>query len=161
MNGCNTTVTVSQAVMGVDPGVRGGVSVLSRHGDPTFCEGLRPDMTESELVALLKSAAKDLDLQGGDVCYFEKVGTMPHDGRMGAFTFGRITGFLRGALTMAGVSIKSVAPGMWQSALGCLTGGNKNITKTKAQELFPSVKVTHATADSLLIAAYGQRKESL
>jgi hypothetical protein len=44
---------------------------------------------------------------------------------------------------------------VWQKALGCLTKGDKNITKRKAQEMFPGIKVTHATADSLLIAHYG------
>jgi hypothetical protein len=37
-----------------------------------------------------------------------------------------------------------------------MTKGNKNITKQKAQELFPGIKVTHAIADALLIATYGK-----
>jgi hypothetical protein len=38
-----------------------------------------------------------------------------------------------------------------------MTKGDKNITKRKAQELFPEIKITHAIADSLLIAEYGRR----
>jgi hypothetical protein len=41
----------------------------------------------------------------------------------------------------------------------CLTGGDKNISKRRAQELFPSLKITHAVADALLIAEYGRRLE--
>jgi hypothetical protein len=41
--------------------------------------------------------------------------------------------------------------------MGCLTKGDKNVSKRKAQELFPSTKVTHAIADSMLIAAYGRK----
>jgi hypothetical protein len=43
--------------------------------------------------------------------------------------------------------------------MGCLTGGDKNVSKNRALELFPEVdevkKITHATADALLIGKYG------
>jgi hypothetical protein len=39
----------------------------------------------------------------------------------------------------------------------CLTKGDKNVSKARAQELFPALKITHATADALLIAEYGRR----
>jgi hypothetical protein len=42
-----------------------------------------------------------------------------------------------------------------------LSKGDKNVTKRKAQELFPSLKITHATADALLIAEYLRRKNEL
>ncbi len=41
--------------------------------------------------------------------------------------------------------------------LDCMTGGDKNVTKRKAQELFPEIKVTHAIADALLIGEYARR----
>jgi hypothetical protein len=72
-----------------------------------------------------------------------------------AFTFGNGFGHLEMALTAAGIPFERVRPQVWQKALGCLTKGDKNITKRKAQEMFPGIKVTHATADSLLIAHYG------
>jgi hypothetical protein len=52
---------------------------------------------------------------------------------------------------------------MWQSALNCMSGGNKNVTKGKAIELFPSYHaqrprgIVHDIADSILIAEYGRR----
>ena len=49
-------------------------------------------------------------------------------------------------------------PQVWQKALGCMTGGDKNVTKRRAQELFPGHKITHATADALLIAHYGTKQ---
>jgi hypothetical protein len=42
--------------------------------------------------------------------------------------------------------------------MGCLTKGDKNVSKKRAQELFPSIKCTHATSDALLIAEYGNRQ---
>ena len=78
-------------------------------------------------------------------------------GVVSAFTFGRGYGNIEMALTAAGIPFERVRPQVWQKALGCLTKGDKNITKRKAQELFPSIKVTHAIADSLLIANYGTK----
>jgi hypothetical protein len=62
------------------------------------------------------------------------------------------------ALTAAGIPFTRVRPQIWQKELNCLTGGQKNITKQRAQELFPSIKVTHAIADALLIAKYGTQQ---
>ena len=47
-----------------------------------------------------------------------------------------------------------VSPVKWQNWQKCKTGGNKNISKSRAQQLFPSLKITHAIADALLIADY-------
>jgi Holliday junction resolvasome RuvABC endonuclease subunit len=75
-----------------------------------------------------------------------------------AFTFGNGFGHLEMALTAAGIPFERVRPQVWQKALGCMTKGEKNVSKRKAQELFPSMKVTHAIADALLLAYYGSRK---
>ena len=76
-----------------------------------------------------------------------------------AFTFGQGFGHIEMALTAAGIPFERVSPQKWQKAMGCLTKGDKNVSKRRAQELFPHLKVTHATADALLIAAYGRRNE--
>jgi hypothetical protein len=62
------------------------------------------------------------------------------------------------ALTAACIPFARIRPQVWQKELGCLTKGDKNVSKRKAQELFPSMKVTHATADALLIAKYGTQQ---
>ncbi len=53
-----------------------------------------------------------------------------------------------------------VRPQKWQQVMGCMTGGKKNVSKQRALELFPSVKWTHAKADSALICEYGRRMEA-
>lgn len=146
------------AVMGVDPGVRGGVAVLSSDGAPLIVEAIRPDMTHRQVVDMLQAAVKTLTAHKGYEAFVEKVGYMPGDGGKGANTFGRIDGLIRGALLAYGVYIHDAPPMVWQSRLSCLTGGNKNITKAKAFELFGKygVKITHSTADALLIAEFGR-----
>ena len=64
---------------------------------------------------------------------------------------------MRMALTAAEIPFDIVVPRKWQAALSCLSGGNKNITKQRAQQIFPNVKVIHANADALLMAEYCRR----
>ncbi len=148
-----------KAVMGVDPGVKGGISVLAPDGTPALVIALRPDMTHIHLVESVKTAASVLQNLGGYDCFIERVGYIRGDGGKGAFTFGQVNGLLRGAAHAMGLVVHDVSPMLWQAHMGCLSGGNKNVTKNKALELFASrtdVKITHAVADSLLIARYGQ-----
>lgn len=57
-------------------------------------------------------------------------------------------------LASQSVPFEEVTPAKWQGALGCRSKGDKNVTKRKAQELFPEVKMTHAIADAYLLAEY-------
>jgi hypothetical protein len=139
--------------IGIDPGTNGGIAWIM-DGKP--CVEKMPD-TLRDLWELLRDIAESA---GTEVphCYLEQVHSSPQMGVKSAFTFGNGFGHLEMALTAAGIPFTRVRPQVWQKELGCMTKGNKNITKQKAQELFPSMKVTHATADSLLIATYGTKQ---
>jgi len=143
---------MNESVMGIDPGVRGGVAVLSASGYPVFVEVFKPGMTEAELCEILTKASMVCK-----ICYMEKVGYIKGDGAQGAFTFGKIYGLLRGILLGQGMEIKNVYPVMWQAKFKCLSRGNKNVTKNRAISFFPSVKVTHGNADALLISEFGRQ----
>lgn len=88
----------------------------------------------------------------------EIVHAMPKQGVTSTFTFGKGYGGLRMALIASGIPFREVQPRAWQKELGCLTGGDKNVSKRKAQQLFPSLKITHAIADALLIAEWLRRQ---
>ena len=87
----------------------------------------------------------------------EHVHSMPGQGVASSFKFGQGFGHLEMALTAARIPFTYVTPQKWQKELGCLTGGDKNVSKSRAQQLFPHIKVTHAIADSLLITEYCRR----
>ena len=74
-------------------------------------------------------------------------------GSISAWKLGQHYGAVRMALTAAGIRFDERVPAVWQKLMCCRTRGNKNVSKEKAQNLFPSIKVTHAIADSLLIAS--------
>ena len=73
------------------------------------------------------------------------------------FTFGGSFRSLKVHLQWAGIPFDEVTPRKWQKALGCASGGDKKVTKARAQELFPTVRMTHAIADAYLIAEYCRR----
>jgi hypothetical protein len=139
-------------VIGVDPGVNGGIAWITG-GKP--CVEKMPD-TLKDLWELLR----DIDIASEEYChaYLEQVHSSPQMGVKSAFTFGNGFGHLEMALTAAGIPFTRIRPQVWQKELGCLTKGDKLVTKRKAQELFPSMKITHATADALLIAKYGTKQ---
>jgi len=140
--------------IGVDPGANGGIAVIDEKGN-AYAEKI-PE-TLQDLFELLNSYSVGYDRNCR--AYLEQVHSSPQMGVKSAFSFGNSFGHLEMALTACGIPFERVRPQVWQKALGCLTKGNKNITKTKAQEMFPSIKVTHAIADSLLIAEFGRRQK--
>ena len=88
----------------------------------------------------------------------EFVRSSPQMGVKSSFTFGQGYGGLKMALTAARIPYIEVTPQKWQGAMSCRTKGDKNITKSLAQQMFPSIKVTHAIADALLIAEFCRRQ---
>jgi hypothetical protein len=142
-------------IIGIDPGVNGGIAWIT-DGKPAVEK--MPD-TLLDLWELIVDISMNAGTGGtGIMAYLESVHSSSQMGVKSAFTFGNGFGHLEMALTASGIPFERVRPQVWQKSLGCLTKGDKNVTKRKAQELFPSLKITHATADALLIAEYGTRQ---
>jgi hypothetical protein len=147
-------------IIGIDPGKNGSIAWIT-DGKP--CVEKMPD-TLQDLWDLIQ---KDILHATGNLyfgcatincrAYIEQVHSSPQMGVKSAFTFGNGFGHLEMGLTAAGIPFERISPQAWQKSLGCMTGGDKNISKRRAQELFPTMNVTHATADALLIAEYGRR----
>ena len=145
--------------IGIDPGRGGGLAFLTedRPGSNGRLEVLTVAMppTERDIVDLLVMHA------GPAHAVIEHVWSIPGQG--GAFAFGKNVGTILTALTAARIPFDQVIPRKWQKALGVVypkgatDTEKKNITKRRAQQLFPSVPVTHSTADALLIASYCRR----
>lgn len=137
-------------IIGIDPGTNGGIAWIT-NGKP--CVEKMPDTLQD-----LWELFRDISSEGDCRAYLEQVHSSPQMGVVSSFTFGNGFGHLEMALTAAGIPFERVRPQVWQKAMGCMTKGDKNVSKRKAQELFPSMKVTHATADALLLASYGVKQ---
>ena len=142
-------------IIGVDPGSSGAVAWYrsGEHHAVPF-KGLE----DNELLEVFEGLGSHV------FAYLEGVHSMPGQGVSSTFKFGVHFGKLKMALTSAGISYETVAPSKWQRRMGCLSGGDKKVTREKAIELFPEVSIhgrgakppTHAVADALLIAEYGR-----
>jgi crossover junction endodeoxyribonuclease RuvC len=146
-----------KTIIGIDPGKSGGISWIT---DGKACAEKMPETLKDfwELILDITGISKHYTQPTDFKAYLEQVSAMPGQGVTSCFTFGNGFGHLEMALTAAGIPFERVSPQKWQKSLGCRTGGNKNISKAKAQELFPAIKCTHAISDSLLIAEYGRRQ---
>jgi len=140
--------------IGIDPGVSGGIAILLQGSTGVLSIQAAEKMpsTDRDLLDFL-----DLHVSIGARAVLERVASSPQMGVVSAFTFGTSYGAVRMALAAKRIPFEEVRPQKWQQALGCLSGGDKNVTKRRAQQLFPQLTITHAIADALLIADYCRR----
>jgi hypothetical protein len=137
--------------IGIDPGKSGAMALVWPDGQPAtgVC---RFDATPADQADWLLG----FDLTQA-VAVMEKVSSSPQMGVVSAFSFGKSQGFLIGLLTAMKIPYHEVTPQKWQRAMGCMSKGDKNVTKHAAQKLWPHLKITHRDADARLIAEYGRR----
>lgn len=164
---------IGHRYIGVDPGASGGIALLRTDGQGSVVvtSAWKIPETELDLLDLFMS------LRVGPVpvsAVIERVqpapwldrtapvvpGEKPFFGRgsIASFKLGMSYGYLRCCLHAAKIPFEEVTPKSWQTAMSCRTKGHKAVTKAKAQQLYPDMKITHAIADALLIATYHMRK---
>lgn len=144
--------------IGVDPGKSGSIAFIDTiSGD---CWSIKNDSTLHDLHGALMDA--QLASGGHHVLHaiIEKVHSSPQMGVKSAFSFGQSFGQLEALLVGAGIPFEYVSPAKWQGDMKCRTKGDKNVTKSAAQRLFPKAKITHANADALLLAEYARRLDA-
>jgi len=145
--------------LGIDPGASGGIACVYDGGVP-FAEARKMPGTPKDILAFLCN----WDLESS-VAMIEKVHAMPKQGVSSTFKFGQNFGQLQMALAASGVRWEEVTPQKWQKEFGLILPNlsntdKKNRHKAAAQQLFPSLKITHAIADALLIAEYCRRRNA-
>jgi crossover junction endodeoxyribonuclease RuvC len=170
--------------VGIDPGQSGGMAILSQSGTPLYVTKM--PQTERDIWEWLRELAFPSS-DSKPYAMIEQVHSMPGQGVTSTFKFGMSYGGLRMALIGCGIPFETVTPQKWQKALGVLPRDKgrelefaldpsrpslgvtkrrvgeesqtdfKGRLKAKAQQLFPSQKVTLATADALLLAEYCRR----
>ncbi len=142
-------------IIGIDPGASGGIARISYDQAGQVIAGslaFKMPATERDIWDALSALTGSAEL-----AVIEHVHSMPRQGVASMFTFGKGYGGLRMALVGQGIPFLEVAPQRWTKALGLPAGADKNSHKAMAQQLFPGERITHATADALLIALWGAR----
>ena len=137
--------------MGIDPGQSGGIAVISETGEP-WAEKM-PETERDTWDIFTMWTNQDTSIHA----LIERVHAMPRQGVSSTFKFGQGYGFLRACLIGARIPFEEITAAQWQGKLHCRTGGNKNVSKQRAQQLFPAIKVTHAVSDCLLLGELCRR----
>jgi hypothetical protein len=145
--------------IGIDPGKHGGIAAVVDAG--CVLSVCKMPQTPAGLVDAFRAILSCRAVEGPAWATLERVSASPQMGVVSAFTFGQGYGGLKVALTALGVPFEEVSPVRWQNLMDCRTRGDKNVSKARAQALFPRHTITHAIADALLLAEYGRRLDNI
>lgn len=149
---------MSKLFIGVDPGKSGSIAFIDENTGQAW--SFKLDCTDRDIAEGVRDALFTQDGGAADAfAVLEAVHSSPQMGVKSAFTFGQSFGKLEMVLNCLGIRFEYVSPQKWQGDMKCRTKGDKNVTKAAAQRLFPSLKITHANADALLLAEYARRLE--
>lgn len=151
--------------LGIDPGRSGAICAVGDCGSPY--DSVRWSSPLSEVSEWLGDMKARAPLRAA----IEKVGAMPKQGLSSTFKFGEAYGWCGAMLTAHRISHEYVVPTSWQREFGLVlrrskgapketSTAKKNRHKARAKQLFPDVKVTHATADAWLIAEWCRREHA-
>ena len=134
--------------LGIDPGsASGGIALLQQNEEVVFA--VKMPETEADISGIFELYSNAIKK-----ALIEAVHSMPDQGVSSSFKFGMNYGFLRGLLIAHKIPFDQISPQRWQGIMNCMTHGDKNVSKAKAQQLFPRCpnRITHGNADALLIA---------
>jgi hypothetical protein len=158
---------VSRLVVGIDPGVSGGIALLdpeansARVFDMPTLKAKRGKTAMDVDTAAVASLTSEWATLHDMHAFVEQVQSRPRQG--GQFQFGVNYGRILGALEAAGIPITHVSASKWKPAMG-LRGEAKSMSVKLAEQLFPALKSQlygprgaglDGRAEALLIAYYG------
>ena len=151
-------------VLGVDPGVSGGLAIVE------ITDGAVPVLIECVDIPVVGTGAKErvdvaairnfIDQHKPFRALIERAQAMPKQGASSGFKYGRVVGAIEAAITLCSIPVEIVEPPAWKR-FWKLPGKDKESARQKALQLFPAAhtalarKKDHGRAEASLIALYG------
>lgn len=149
-------------VLGVDPGQDGGLALFETLGDTIDAHDMPvirlkhggSQINEAQLASLVRDLAPD-------VCWIERVHSMPRQGVASSFKFGLAYGLVRGVVSALGVPVVLVTPQEWKREFR-LTA-DKQQARVLISRMFPKQATLFSRvrddgrAEAALIALFGAR----
>lgn len=161
-------------VVGIDPGISGGISVLDGdaatvHDTPTSVRKvgtkLKRRVDPVALARLLGLEINVLDPTTEAVVFVERAGASPHMGVSSAFAYGECFGLVVGILAHLGVPTRLVTAVTWKRAMGLVTKGSRELGRNEARDKSPALELARKLypklADKLALAKHDGRAEAL
>ena len=156
-------------IMGVDPGLSGGVALVSLDAShavgipmPVIKSGKRRDLDGRALAHWIGAA-----IVGGEahVCLVvvEKVHSMPKQGMASTFAFGVGFGRVLGVIEALDLPLEQVAPQLWKKAILAGTDLSKDAAVAYCMSRFPGIAMPkkgasrHGIAEAACLAEFGRR----
>ena len=147
--------------IGIDPGAKGGYSIITEDETGQAVEAYPWD--DVMFVSDMNATVTQRD--HGIKAAVERVGARPGQGVTSMFNFGKSAGFIEGVLRAKGIPFQLVSPATWKKEYS-LIGKDKRASIAVCQQLFPNVDLkrtircktdSDGKAESLLIAEWGRR----
>jgi crossover junction endodeoxyribonuclease RuvC len=140
-------------IVGVDPGVVGGVAFLPADGRNPILYDMPAAGREVDCANLGELIRRHMP----DYAVVERVASRPAQGIASAFKFGRATGCVLGVLGALRVPIQQVTPTTWKRALNL--NSDKELSRKRALEIWPEVSADlalkkHADRAEAALLAY-------
>lgn len=159
-------------IVGIDPGLTGGIAVLDRGGRLLRLEALPVVAGLLDVQALSSLLRRSHFPTSEHDVFLELVGAMPKQGVSSTFKFGRTFGTLEGIVGALGFPLHLIRPKEWQKVAHLGTPGGadpKERSILAASRLYPTADLVRGTTttreraskphlglvDALLIAHYG------
>jgi crossover junction endodeoxyribonuclease RuvC len=150
------------AILGIDPGLSGALALLDIDGSLEVVD--MPTLQLKKRVIDEYALARIIDNWSSRVreVWLEQVATRPGEGAVGAFTFGRGYGLLRGICAANFLTIIDVTPQTWKRALR--VPAEKDGARAAASRVFPRHADQWARvkddgrAEAALIARHGMNE---
>ena len=159
-------------IVGIDPGVSGAIAlldgrrVMSVIDMPVLAAEGAKSRRILDAARIVRLFRRLVATAGGKeiTAVLEEVRSMPRDGHVGAFAFGRSYGVLETALAAAGMPYQTVRPAVWKRAMGVTA--DKDQARAMASRLLPSgsglwpLKKHDGRAEAALLALYGSKERN-
>jgi crossover junction endodeoxyribonuclease RuvC len=148
-------------ILGVDPGVRGGLAVVEVVG------GLVARLVDAVDIPVVGVGAKErvdalavrtwIAARSPEQAAIERAQAMPKQGASSGFKYGRAVGTLEAVISCCQLPLTIIKPTAWKK-LHALRGSDKEASRQRALQLFPDAhalfarKRDHGRAEAALIA---------
>jgi crossover junction endodeoxyribonuclease RuvC len=151
--------------IGVDPGLHGAVGIVSTHDLPVVFDTPIMNVDGKNKYNTFDMAMLLRPYQGmpDTLVILESVHSMPKQGVASSFTFGEGLGLWKGIIAAYNLPLEMPSPQRWKKAILTDQGKEKDASRYKAIQLFPSMAhmlsrvKDDGRAEALLLAEYGRR----
>ena len=153
-----------KVILGIDPGIRGGLAIVAMDANAVPCLTAAIDIPVTgvgakervDVLAICKWIAQHAPQHA----FIERAQAMPKQGASSGFKYGRAVGSIEAVITCCEIPLTIVEPSMWKK-FHQLRGGDKEGGRQRALQLFPTAhelfarKKDHGRAEAALIALAG------